>query len=60
MSDRTWVQIVSWHAVRNYTRVPGRVVTACGRISEGPIRATLPAGKSCETCLRVTAREDDH
>lgn len=59
MSDRTWVQIVSWHVIRNFTRVPGRVVTVCGRTFEGPTSDTLPSGKSCESCLRLVAREDD-
>ena len=57
--DIVWVHIKSWHAVRNMTRVPGRVVTVCGRSVTGDLIDALPAGKSCESCLRILARSAD-
>lgn len=55
-----WVKIVSWHAVRMVSR-GGMVQTYCGRwMPVGtPTVAELPGGKSCESCLRITARQDD-
>ena len=55
----TWVRIVSWHAVRLTRSIAPR--TRCGRTAaaDAPIRTVLPAEKSCETCLRIVAREAD-
>ncbi len=57
--DVEWVQRrpeLSWHAVRDWTRVPGRARTVCGRTVSGETSDALPAEKSCETCLRIVAR----
>lgn len=55
----TWVLIRSWHAVLTPTRVPGRHRTVCGRNAFSDPVDDLPAGKSCETCLRIVARKAD-
>ncbi len=55
----TWVLIRSWHAVATPTRVPGRSRTLCGRNAFGTPVDELPAGKSCESCLRIVARRAD-
>lgn len=50
----TYVRIVSWHVLRTWTRLPGMALTLCGRRIQDPETAQeLPAGKSCETCLRI-------
>lgn len=54
-----WVKIRSWHAVRNPSRSPNRYVTFCGLVGDGPPVEDLPAEKSCESCLRITARQAD-
>jgi hypothetical protein len=55
-----WVRIRSWHAVKTYTRTPGGVLTLCGRsVIMRPVVDTLPAGRSCESCLRIYARKVD-
>lgn len=58
--SRTWVRISSWHAVKRVDA--GGWWTECGRLLLGD-RAVfadeLPAEKSCELCLRITARQDD-
>lgn len=57
--NTTWVRIRSWHAL---VQTPGGVRwTRCGR-SPSPVDELsdeLPAGKSCETCLRLVARDND-
>ena len=55
----TWVLIRSWHAVKTATRVPGRYLTVCGRTAFSDPVDELPAGKSCESCLRIVARQAD-
>ena len=55
----TWVLIQSWHGVRTSARVPGRWITLCGRKAYSEPVDDLPAGKSCETCLRIVARKAD-
>lgn len=58
--DRKWVFIRSWHAVRTPTRMFNTYVTLCGRRATASLTADeLPAGKSCEVCLRIVARQDD-
>lgn len=55
-----WVRIVSWHAVLTPTRVPETYRTRCGRtVRNAETSDDLPAGKSCETCLRIVARQAD-
>ena len=56
-----WIQITSWHAYNE-----GTARTLCGRhipLTRVPIESRLkeelPAGKSCETCLRIYARKED-
>ena len=55
----TWVRIRSWHAVRLTRSIDPR--TRCGRTAAGDAETSdeLPAGKSCETCLRIIARDAD-
>jgi len=50
---------LSWHALRTWTRVPGRAITRCGRtINEVEHRSDLPGNeKSCESCLRYLASD---
>lgn len=61
MSDQQWVRIRSWHAIRLISDRFGRTWTRCGRHTESTeVSDTLPAGRSCETCLRVIARAEDH
>lgn len=48
-----YVQIRSWHVVRSLTPEPHVYRTMCGRIAVGSTVTTLPAEKSCETCLRL-------
>lgn len=56
----TWVRIRSWHAVRTPTRAVDTYITRCGRtVQTQETSDTLPEGKSCETCLRIVAREND-
>lgn len=54
-----WVRIRSWHAIRLTRSIEPR--TLCGRKATGdaPLSDTLPADKSCETCLRIVARQAD-
>lgn len=55
-----WVRIVSWHAAETYTRMPGTVLTLCGRtVHDAVVVDALPAGRSCESCLRIYARRED-
>ena len=59
MTDRTWVRVISWHGIRIPSPIEGVIVTMCGRVAVGEISNTLPAGKTCESCLRIIAREDE-
>ena len=60
--DRQFVRIRSWHVVRfvNPTREDA-YATMCGRhvSADADVVDTLPAGKSCESCLRLVARQTD-
>ena len=60
MMDHTWVRIRSWH-VGNQTTDSGTITTRCGRSdsNEAEKRETLPVDGSCETCLRLVARDGD-
>lgn len=64
MSDLAWVQIRSWHIVSLWSDRAGHTRTLCGR-SIGDIGHAarivddLPAGKSCEACLRIAVRLTD-
>lgn len=53
----TWVLIRSWHGVKGV--VNGRPRTLCGRTAYADPVDALPAGKSCETCLRIYSRQAD-
>ena len=56
----TWVLIQSWHGVRwKVLDNPPRWTTLCGRKTYSDPVDDLPAGKSCETCLRIVARKAD-
>jgi hypothetical protein len=59
MADLTWVKIRSWHCVRLFSDRIGRTWTVCGRSTESTIVDKLPAGRSCESCLRIIARRVD-
>lgn len=55
----TYVRIRSWHVVKGSG---GELVkTRCGRWADRDAETLdfLPAEKSCETCLRLVAREVD-
>jgi hypothetical protein len=53
-----WVRIRSWHVLVPTRALPFTAFTRCGRKVPAPeIRADLPTGKSCETCLRLVARD---
>lgn len=56
----TFVFIRSWHTIR--LSRDGRYVTLCGRLAHYAAHQTsdeLPAGRSCESCLRIVARRAD-
>ncbi len=55
----SWVRIRSWHVVRLTRSIEYR--TECGRTAprKAETSDTLPAEKSCETCLRIIARRGD-
>lgn len=54
-----WVKFNSWHAVRLTRSLRAR--TMCGRVAKigAETSSTLPADKSCESCLRIVARRAD-
>lgn len=63
MADIKWAMVRvagtpgrSWHALS-----PGELRrTRCGLdASLGPVSDILPAGRSCENCLRIIGRESD-
>lgn len=55
-----WFKIKSWHAVKLTTR-GGLLRAYCGQVvaPRTPTVDELPAEKSCESCLRITARLAD-
>lgn len=58
--DVEWVKLVSWHAARprDYTET-----SYCGRslMNTEERAAELPgSGKTCESCLRITRRIEEH
>lgn len=54
--DIEWVRIVSAHIVLTPTRMFNTYKTLCGRRASGDTYDTPPAGKSCESCLRIFAK----
>ena len=56
-----WVQIVSWHIVETPTRAFDTFKTLCSRrVTTKDVRDEFPAGeKTCETCLRIAAKEGE-
>jgi hypothetical protein len=56
--DIQWVKIKSWHAARPKDHADS---SYCGQVLDGSMQISdeLPAGKSCETCLRIVARIKD-
>ena len=54
----TWVRIRSWHALSKRQDIPW---TRCGcrPAVDAEKSDELPAGKSCERCLRIIARDAD-
>lgn len=65
MSDRRYIQRhegLSWHVVRTHTRLEDGWISLCGRriiMDDGATVGVLPSGKSCESCLRIIARQED-
>ena len=56
----TYVRIVSWHVVLTPTRAFDTYRTLCGRtVVTKDVRDTLPAERSCESCLRISIRKVD-
>lgn len=55
-----WFKIRSWHALELWSR-GGLPKAYCGKwgTKDAPTADDLPAEKSCETCLRVYARQQD-
>lgn len=55
-----WVKVRSWHAIRFDSRTSMHR-TLCGRWASATAETQpdLPAGKSCESCLRIVARLAD-
>ena len=51
----------SWHAFRAWSEADSRyAITLCGRrLLDVEVRETLPAGRSCENCLRIYGRAQD-
>jgi hypothetical protein len=52
-----WVRIRSWHAVRYQSL--SLYLTLCGRYSDQAPVDDLPGGKTCESCLRIIAKQAD-
>jgi len=61
MSDRQFVLIRSWHAIRTPTRAFDTYQTVCGRTAVSTdVRDVLPVNRqTCETCLRIVIRRDE-
>ena len=60
MADKTrWIIGRSAHAIRTWTRVPGRAVTRCGRTVGGNDFDDLRGfqGRTCENCLKLLAKD---
>jgi hypothetical protein len=59
--DRTWFRIVSWHAASGLISRGSQRKLLCGRWAAPDAEQSdeLPSGKSCESCLRAIARQDD-
>lgn len=58
--DTKWAKLKSWHALRGPKDHFGPT-TLCGRDAEGKeFIDELPTEKSCESCLRILARNQDH
>ncbi len=57
----TWVRILSWHAASGLVSRGAKIHTRCGRwaAANSDMLEELPAGKSCETCLRIVAKRAD-
>jgi hypothetical protein len=54
-----YVRTRSWHVIRLTRSLETR--TLCGRTAGAAAETsdTMPAGKSCETCLRIVAGKAD-
>ena len=55
-----WFKIRSWHAYELTSRI-GTPKAYCGKwgLPNAQLVEDLPAGKSCESCLRIVARLKD-
>lgn len=51
-----WIKIRSWHIIRTWSRVPNVAVTLCGKRASGPTADGFGNERSCETCLRLSAK----
>jgi hypothetical protein len=50
----------SWHVVLTHTRAINGWKTLCGRYLETTdTMSVLPSARSCESCLRIAARNED-
>jgi hypothetical protein len=51
----------SWHGFRQWSETEtGVAITLCGRRLRDPeVKDALPAGRSCENCLRIYGRAQD-
>jgi hypothetical protein len=52
-----YIRIRSWHIIRTWTRVPGTALTLCGKRATGASADTFGDDKSCESCLRLQAKQ---
>ena len=51
----------SWHGFRQWSETEaGVAITLCGRrLADPEVKDVLPAGRSCELCLRIYGRAQD-
>jgi len=51
---------IVWFVIRSsHALVEGAAKSPCGRLVRGEVTDTMPAGRSCESCLRWVARRAD-
>ncbi len=55
----TYAKIASWHIVGGTSRTTGRLITLCGKQTDGPAEPMFPfRERSCEACLRLQAKKE--
>jgi bacterioferritin-associated ferredoxin len=59
--NRLYVRLLSNHVIDDASLENGPLRTLCGRVpsTAAEVSHVLPAGKSCESCLRLAIRLDD-